>query len=246
MVVDYKKYLQVCQDAVNDPSVFNTFRSHTDYAGVVETMAERHWGIPYVKILKERFPFLWKKIDIFASGDSICGAKCFEYDGVKISPITLRYVKVLADLMSCFGSLDGMSIIEIGGGYGGQCKIIQDFYKIKSYTLVDLPDPLILANMWLNANRVGGTVFRSTEDRSTTEYDLCISNYAFTEFDRDTQKKYVNAILRNSKKGYIICNFFNGPEDGVPKMRELLDVHKDYLVIPEEPETASGNFVFIW
>ena len=37
-----------------------------------------------------------------------------------IFPITIRYIKVLCDLIEDFGSLDNYSIIEVDAGHGGQ------------------------------------------------------------------------------------------------------------------------------
>ena len=40
----------------------------------------------------------------------------------KISPNTLKYIKVLMDLKKHWKTLDNMEICEIGVGYGGQCR----------------------------------------------------------------------------------------------------------------------------
>ena len=147
-------------------------------------MRAHDWGIPYIKALKKK-PYLWELISKFAQADKICGAICFEYDGAFISPNTLRYVKVLADLHECFGKLDDFNIVEIGGGYGGQCKVINDFAKVRSYTIIDLPEVKQLAKRWFERFGMNDIIFRDHNDLSIIKYDLCISNYAFTEFDRD-------------------------------------------------------------
>ena len=70
--------------------------------------------------------------------------------GCEISATTARYIKNLSDLINLFGSLDGMRIAEIGGGYGGLCKIISDQFELDSYTLFDLPDCLDLSKKFLD------------------------------------------------------------------------------------------------
>jgi hypothetical protein len=40
-------------------------------------------------------------------------------------------------------------------------------------------------------------------------FDLIISNYAFTEIDKNIQDIYIEKILRKSKHGYITCNFIS-------------------------------------
>jgi hypothetical protein len=123
-----------------------------------------------------------------------------------------------------------------------------DYAKVRSYTLVDLPDPLLLTEKWLERNGIYLNVnFRSHLDKSNIEYDLCISNYAFTEFDGDIQEHYVNSILKKSKHGFIICNFFTGPDQGASVMSTLLGHKKGkFKIMDEIPRTDIHNFVYIW
>ena len=124
------------------------------------------------------------------------------------SPTTLRYIKVLSDLLQFFGSLDGMNIVEIGGGYGGLCKIISDFSRIESYTLVDLKPALDLSKRFLNEFSINNVGYITEKDLSCVkQYDLVISNYAFSEICRDTQNLYMKNILEKSSRGYLLCNF---------------------------------------
>ena len=51
---------------------------------------------------------------------------------------------MLSDLRALLGSLDDLDIIEIGGGYGGQCFVTSVVHSPKSYTLVDLEPCLAL------------------------------------------------------------------------------------------------------
>ena len=245
MDIDYKGYLRDCELTVKYPQVFDRFRSRRYYSGVVETMRSQKWGIEFTNILKNDFPDLWKNIQTYISGDKIGGPNLVTYRGVTASPVTLRYVKVLGDLLNCFGSLDGLNVVEIGGGYGGQCKVIQDHCKVKSYTLIDLEAPLRLADRWLSTNLVTNYTLQIPEDLPDIEYDLVISNYAFTEFTGEYQRLYADKVLKKCKRGFIICNFMYGEEKGVPIMNNLLD-RKEYKVFPEIPETAYGNFVYTW
>ena len=118
-------------------------------------------------------------------------------------------LKVLSDLKQLCGSLDNFNIIEIGVGYGGQCKIISDFFNIQNYYLVDLDESLNLAEKYLNKLNVKNVkVVRPSEiARLDKKFDLIISNYAFTEISRSIQEFYLNNILLKSTHGYITCNF---------------------------------------
>lgn len=125
----------------------------------------------------------------------------------QITPSTLRYTKVLAELEEMFGSLDDMNIVEIGAGYGGQCKIINDYFKPKSYTLVDLPEILTLDKRYLRKFGYKNILYRTQEELTNTKkYDLLISNYAFSECERSVQYDYIEKLLKNSSKGYLTYN----------------------------------------
>lgn len=245
MNINYDGYLRDCELAVKYPQVFDRFRSRKYYSGIVETMSDRKWGIAFTDILKSEYPDLWKNIHTYISGDKIGGPNLTTYKGVTASPVTLRYVKVLGDLLTCFDSLDDLNIVEIGGGYGGQCKIIQDHCKVKSYTLIDLEAPLRLADRWLSTNLVTNYTLQTPEDLPDIEYDLVISNYAFTEFTDEYQHLYADKILKKCKRGFIICNFMDGMEKGVPIMNNLLN-RKKHHVFSEIPATGDGNFVYTW
>jgi putative sugar O-methyltransferase len=166
---------------------------------------------------------------------------------MNISPTTLRYVKVLADLISHFGNLDGLDIVEIGIGYGGQCKIINDYFVPKSYTLIDLTEVILLADKYLECHGIQNTVFQTPNWRSKTPYDLCISNYAFTEISRQNQDFYVKNIIERSAKGYITCNFLNQRmKDGAMTDDEIKKLKKTGYWISEVPLTAPHNAIYIW
>ena len=61
----------------------------------------------------------------FRENDRLGSPLTCDYDACgRFSPTTLRYAKVYSDLMRLFRDLDGQRIIEIGGGYGGQCFVI--------------------------------------------------------------------------------------------------------------------------
>jgi len=71
---------------------------------------------------------------LFEANDHVGDPERYLYDKLLISPSTLRYCKVFSDLVNLFTSLDGYSICEIGGGYGGQCRIIDAGSPLNEYT----------------------------------------------------------------------------------------------------------------
>ena len=68
----------------------------------------------------------------------------------RVSGTLLRYFKFATDLKALFGDLKGKHLIEIGVGFGGQAAAIAHvFPELGSYTLLDLPEPLRLAQTYL-------------------------------------------------------------------------------------------------
>jgi hypothetical protein len=73
--------------------------------------------------------------------------------------------------------------------------------------------------------------------------DLFISNYAFSELNRKTQNLYLNEIILNSKRGFIIWNDIS--EDGY-SAEELINIIPGSKIRREEPLTARNNKLIIW
>ena len=105
----------------------------------------------------------------------------------KNSPSTLRYIKVLGDLISLFKQLGDSKICEIGVGYGCQCRIINSVTSPSEYTLVDIKPALMLTQCYLD-NYIMNSVlkYKTMNELESQNYDVIISNYAFTELPRNT------------------------------------------------------------
>lgn len=247
----YAEYLKICTDAVIHEGVFKNFRRYSSYHTVVE-------GIPfkmsykYIEWIKKEFPFMLRHIDKFITSDDI-GNPIKYYDKViqrSISATTCRYIKILAEMIDFFGRLDDMDIIEIGGGYGGQCKIIYDYVTPRSYTIVDLVEPCKLTAKCLGYFGIKNVILKTPDDLFDKSYSLCISNYSFTEFDRKYQDFYAEKIIKNSDKGYMICNFFE--ENDLQERRggftkkEINNLKPTGSIFPEQPLTSKGNFLYVW
>jgi len=243
------RFAKVFRDALVDDILFKDFRRHPDCRQVCEGLYN-FTGARYLLEIKNTFPFLLQCMSDFAAGDTVGNPQSYHYNinkrQIDISPTTLRYIKVLADLMGIFGSLNDMDIVEIGSGYGGQCKIINDIQNPISYTLIDLPDVLALSEKYLKLHNVENFKLRDIDDTSSLKYDLCISNYAFTEVGRNYQDIYSEKIIRMSTRGYITCNFLGERvEEGALSKEDILLLH-DGKFMPEKPKTGVNNIIYIW
>ena len=246
-ISDYDSYRQICLDASQNDEVFNNFKRNPTYTTILEH-ASTQQGEGYLQyILKSDLDLSY--IDKFKENDSQGNASLNKYKepfGL-ISPSTLRYIKVLTELKNLFGSLDDFSICEIGVGYGGQSKIIMDYFKIKEYNFVDLPEPLKLTERYLNKFNYKNLNYYTSDTLPEKKYDLIISNYAFTECVRSIQDIYVDKIINNSKRGYITCNHISNlfEIDSYSK-EELSKLSKDCKEKPEEPITFNNNYILYW
>ena len=148
----HEQYLHVCATAVTDPEAMKAFKSHPFYRAILEhvspELGQRYIDHTPSELL--RADWLRKLQD----NDRIGAPVTAEYQvaGAKweFSPTTLRYNKVLSDLLTlCPTITEQVTIVEIGCGYGGQAKIILDHLggSVSNYYLLDLPQvcPLITA-----------------------------------------------------------------------------------------------------
>lgn len=243
-------YPSICSLASKDDDIFNIFKTLPEYKAILEHTSPQ-MGIEYLSIIERDNPILLYQgnIEKFQENDIYGGADKWLYSDILVSPSTLRYIKVLSDLIKIFGNLDGFKIAEIGAGYGGQCKIINDYFKIKNYHIVDLPEVNQLSNKYLEKLNVKNVRFSSVEDLIPEEYDLVISNYAYTELDRELQDVYKFNIIDNSKNGYLTCNFISNlfiDNSDFYSKDELINLKEKVEILKEEPLTHYDNFLLTW
>lgn len=248
-ISDTQKYKNACKMATISDFHFDFFKKDQAYTEILEHVNQEQ-GQMYKDYLDIHFPDYKTKLDRFKENDIYGSPALFNYTDLGlISPTTLRYIKVLSDLKNLYGSLDNFNIIEIGVGYGGQCKIISDFFNINKYYLIDLDEATDLALKYLNklnVKNVEAIRFDEIESKDL-KFDLIISNYAFTELNRNIQDIYLKNILTKSTRGYITCNFISQycninsyslqelelqlKQFNLKKLQEFPLTHKDNLIL---------------
>jgi putative sugar O-methyltransferase len=154
----------------------------------------------------------------------------------------------LQDLKHEFGSLDDMDIVELGVGYGGQCRIIAACFNVKSYTLVDLPQVLSLAKAFLNNYPLSARLefLTMNELDPNRKYDLFISNYAFSELRLAIQSCYFEKTIRNASKGYITYNNIMTEAFDRFSLDDYQRKIPNLQIIEEYPLSYTGNTVLLW
>ena len=243
---DNQIYPQACLDAANNYRFFNQFRQNPIYNEILEHVTEKE-GAAYLELIAQD-PVLLGEMEKFRQNDLHGTPRVFQYPNIgTISPSTLRYVKVLSDLKNLFRNLDGLNICEIGVGYGGQCRVINAQYVPALYRLVDIKPALLLAQRFLDNYAVKSTFsYMTMNELEKNNYDLVISNYAFTELPRPIQEIYLEKVIFNSRRGYITYNDINPTEFKSYKKEELLKVIPGSRIIGEVPLTHPNNCVIVW
>lgn len=245
-ISDNQAYPQVCLDAAMDYGRFNNFRRDPIYNEILEHVTQQQ-GEQYLRLIRDD-PTVMAMIGQLKRNDDWGNPVVFDYGEVgRISPSTLRYIKVLVDLRRLFGSLDDLSICEIGVGYGGQCRTISASSRASMYRLVDIQPALALAQRYLENYAIRPILHFSTmNELEPQNYDLAISNYAFSELRREIQDIYLERVFLRSKRGYITYNDISPPEFASYKAEALVQILPGARVFNEEPLTHPRNCIIAW
>jgi hypothetical protein len=213
-ISDIDSYRAVCARAARDDAAFATFRRLPEFFAIVEPPSIDREGrgdmsidaaeyAEHVRAIAAYRPLL----EAFRANDRI-GAPIverFEELG-EFNPYTLRYIKILWDLERLFDSLDGFRILEIGGGYGGQCATIARRFDIAAYDILDLPETGALASRYLATAGIARTRCVSDVAALQSSYDLLISNYAFSELSEPLRTAYREALVPRCARGFMMWN----------------------------------------
>ncbi|NCW13363.1 MAG: putative sugar O-methyltransferase, partial [Chitinophagia bacterium] len=193
-ISDATPYVMVCELANSDKEIFTNFRRCLEYRLVLEHV-NRRFGKKYLQLASGN-PNWRSYLGKINTQNRIGNPILKNFNGIgKTSPTSLRYLKVLTDLETLFGNLNGMNIAEIGAGFGGQAHAISSNFEIAKYSIFDLPEVNRLIKRFL-ASLINIDNFVFVDGRGdlspNLKYDLVISNYAFSELNRETQEKYLN------------------------------------------------------
>lgn len=243
---DDQVYPQICIKASSDYSLFNNFRRNPIYNKILEHTSEKQ-GEEYLQLISND-PDIVGALNNFKPNDDYGNPKLYEYSGIgTISPTTLRYIKVLSDLKKHFQTLDNLSICEIGVGYGGQCRVINAYYRPATYCLVDIQPALALTQRFLDNYPLHSVLtYKTMNELSPRDYDLVLSNYAFTELPRAIQDVYLNKVIFKSKRGYITYNDITPIHFHSYKFGELIEMIPTSRRLKEEPLTHPHNCIIVW
>ena len=234
---DCTEWRDTCSNISND---LTNFKSNPVYRRIIANdLRDFEPTKTLFYFIKDTYPELFEKLNIFNTSDSIGAPNIYNIEGIDVCPGTLRFVKVLGDIKS----FNPKKIIEIGSGYGGQCKIIKDYLDVE-YTLIDLPESLSVGKAYLKYFNVDATYISSENISLEESYDLVISDYCISELSYDGISFYIDNVVSKCKNGYFTIN--NDQETRNFLLSKLQEIYNDVKVIPEAPKFCSyGNIVAI-
>lgn len=240
------RYPEFCTLAAQNDDVFKNFRRAQVYREIVETLWPAAGRLFLDEIIKN-YNHLLKFLPKICQEDVLGNPISHYYPEIgTIAPTTLRYIKIAGDLEREFGTLSNFNIAEIGGGYGGQCKIINDVFTFSSYTIIDLPNCTSLAKKFLDHFNINVHFQNNNKLTTHIEPDLIISNYAISEISKDEQDTYLNLVILPAKRGYIIYNHFDYIRPyKIDQFVSILEAHGKKVKIIHEDPSRTGDII-IW
>jgi len=244
---DLGLYPAFCAMAASDDEVFARFRRSLIYRAILEHVNYSQGLVHWREFTRRGLDSQrWRCILL---NDEVGGPCTSTYEGLgRVCPSTLSYAKMAADMFELFGPLDGMRVAEIGVGYGGQCRVISHGWDVASYDLFDLPEALALTRRFLETSGMPASGYATRDGREPMagEYDLVISNYAFSELQGDLQERYFERVIKRSPRGYFIYNHIS-PGAMQPLTAEDFAARiPGARILPEYPLTAPGNVLVVW
>ena len=232
------KFKNACIEIVN--SNLENFKRHPIYSSFIgNDLRNEQIAINFYRHVEKNYSYLLKEETLkqFLNNDRIGNPFTYNIDGIVISPGTLRFMRVLGDIIEIYDEMS--DIIEIGSGYGGQSLIIKSYFNDINYTLVDIPESLSVAKRYLMENNFEPT-FIDTNDVSVNDYyDLVISDYCLSELDVEGIEFYINNIINKCKYAYITANSMGILFDELVK--QLNNIFDNVEIIPELPKTSNND-----
>ncbi len=244
----YTGYRDACKRAATDPEYLGIFRSIPEFRVAFEITAGESFA-QYVSVSEK----LIAKIEKFRALESV-GQPVLEYypNLGNFSATSLRYI-CLADQIQKMVALPPNPVIaEIGAGFGGQCFMLGQLHPFSKYYFFDLPEVELLIGKVMETLQVANTYcIPMKEELPEERIDLVISNYAYSECDREIQMEYFDKIIKKADRGYIIYNQII-QDSGIDSLllEEFIQLLKNEGIRPkvhkELLSTAPGNYLVVW
>lgn len=135
-----------------------------------------------------------------------------------LNPDILRYIKERMELHRLFGSLIGLDVVEIGGGYGGLGHALlapspPAPVPVARHRVVDLPHVLQLLRKVVNRTRMQGLqpLISNSRKMQPVSSDLLLSFYSISELQSVVVDRYLLQYVAEARRGYLQLNYADLP-----------------------------------
>lgn len=247
LAANSSEFFNECESITNNTNKFNNFKRNDLFCTIIgnDVRSEHIANQCFDKI---KHSSVLNQIEKFKENDKYGNPIILQFPEIEnISIGTLYFIHILNDLLLKFNNIQNLNVIEIGSGYGGQAKIILD-HGVKTYTCVDVKQPLNLCRKYISLFNYNNINYINTDDISQNNfdnYDLVISNWCLSEFDNQGIEFYIDTIIKNCKLGYFLMNCWDIEKQNFIKYK--LSNHFKIEVFPEEIQThqSGKNFLLV-
>ncbi len=204
-VYDRPRVAAIYEQAATDEAVFESFKRDPVF-NLMHENAGFEDGLRQVQCIEEKYPDLLNGLEAFRLNDAIGSPRVYDYGHVGVfSPTTLHYVALCGQIQESLGDLEGKQIVQIGGGYGGLCRILSGLHSFNSYTIIDFPFALKLIERYLKQSGIEGVKLVSIEDlKEDLAVDAVISDWSFSELSKPVQEVIINRVLIHAHCGFLL------------------------------------------
>ena len=250
-ISDNGSYITCINNFLKNEKNFYNFKKHPVYRSILEHLSYSE-GQEYIDKINTIKNIDLSKTEKYKFLDDCGNPLKFYYEKINysISPTSLSYLGVISDIKRLF-NFKFKNVLEIGCGYGGQYLLMDEFFDIKEYTLLDLKEVNIFVEKYLkhyNVNSKYDFIDSDNFNKKQKTYDFVISNYAFSELPVKLQMNYLEKIISQTKNGYMLMN--SGKSDSVFKNHLSLEEIKKFIpnvkTETETPKTANNNYLIYW
>ena len=230
---DFDKLLE---KAIAQEDIYNTLRQNKNFTIIYQEPSKE-----YGKTVIEKLQLTENKMNNFKNFDDELGGIKYEFEIGEFSTGLLRYMNTYDDICKCletycntnFNKLE--NIVEIGGGYGGLCKVIQTYQSNLNYTFLEQKQVNLIAQKYLK--NIDGVCF----EEHLVKYDICISEYGLCEFTDDKITEYVE-LLKKSSMCFLKVNIWNDKDKDIFK-NKLHEIYTNVVELKETPETIYPDYI---
>ena len=243
-ISDDDNWVGFCNFVSIDDQAFQKFRRYMVLHDVLEHVTFQTANL-YLEMIKPRFEV--SEISHLARNfDQIGDPFEFNFKSVgKASSLFFRYLKVASDIKILFGDKFN-SVAEIGVGFGGQIQLLNQLVSVDEYHLFDLPSVQKMATKYLNLNQIWKINSDILQSKPENDYDLIISNFAFSELKRVHQEQYFSQVIERSRCGYITWNHLSEQFLDGMNIDELISRKPDIAVVSEHLSPTVTNQILVW